>query len=463
MLQNTIMRFAALSQLLPVVAAIVARPLPPTSRELKHTYIIKFGENTTSSVQQSHIDWIRSLVKRHESRTIELRHVFSLGFNGYSAVLDLEALDAVRYSPEVVEISHVGLSETPSNLSEGQSRQPEAVGRLSADPVSPVAANGLITVPNKGWNFNRLSHREFKKGYENGPWIRDQYLGGNASVYILDTGINLAQPGFKGSQVFPGKNFVRTSQRGATNDDVHGHGTMCAGVVAGKNGVAPEAKTYAVKIANDKNQAACDDTVAGIEWVINQPGPNNMKVLSMSQTGFTGQPDVSSAVKAAVLRGVHFVVSAGNNGVDACGVEPSNAPGAIVVGSVDAFNRLPIKGKDDLEGTNIGRCITVFAPGSKVPSLSAKDMSSNYYYWGWGTSIAAPQVAAVIANRLSAVGAQRPAQIKAWIQGTATKGQVEGDLKGAPNLIAFTGPGAEILAPVTVDSNEKKTKTKTKM
>lgn len=451
-------QIAALLQLLPAVAAIVARPPPPTSQELKHTYIIRFGENTTSSVQESHVDWIRSLEKRHESRAIELRHVFSLGFNGYSAVLDLQALDAVRYSPEVVEISHVGLSETPSNLSGRQSRQPEAVGRLSMESMSPIDGNGLITVPNKGWNFNRLSHRVFKKGYDNGPWIRDQYLGRNASVYILDTGINLAQPGFKGSQVFPGKNFVRTSQRGATNSDVHGHGTMCAGVVAGKNGVAPEAKTYSVKIANDKNQAACDDTVAGIEWVINQPGANNMKVLSMSQTGFTGRPDVSSAVKAAVLKGVHFVVSAGNNGVDACKVEPSSAPGAIVVGSVDAFNRLPIKGKDDLEGTNIGPCITVFAPGSKVPSLSAKELSPTYRYWGWGTSIAGPQVAAVIANRLSAVGAQKPAQIKAWIQGTATKGQVEGELKGAPNLIAYTGAGVEILAPVTVDSNVEKTK-----
>jgi subtilisin family serine protease len=452
------MRFAALLQLLPVVAAVVARPPAPTSQELKHTYIIKFGENTMSSVQESHVDWIRSLEKLHGSRNIELRHVFSLGFKGYSAVLDIEALDTVRYSPEVVEISHVGLSETPSNPPGRQSRQPELVDRLSADPMGPVDANGLITVPNKGWNFNRLSHREFKKGYENGPWIRDQYLGKNASVYILDTGINLAQPGFQGSQVFPGKNFVRTSQRGATNDDVHGHGTMCAGVVAGKNGVAPEAKTYAVKIANDLNQAACDDTVAGIEWIVNQPGPNNMKVLSMSQTGFTGRPDVSAAVKAAVLKGVHFVVSAGNHGVDACGVEPSNAPGAIVVGSVDAFNRLPVKGKDDLEGTNVGRCVTVFAPGSKVPSLSAKNLSPTYYYWGWGTSIAAPQVAAVIANRLSAVGPQKPAQIKAWIQGTATKGQVEGDLKGAPNLIAFTGPGAEILAPVTVDSNQGRMK-----
>jgi subtilisin family serine protease len=270
-------------------------------------------------------------------------------------------------------------------------------------------------------------------------------MGANVSVYVLDTGINLAQPGFKGSSVLPGKNFVRTSQRGATNNDVHGHGTMCAGVIAGERaGLAPEATTVAVKIASDQNRAACDDTVAGIEWVTNQPGVNNMKVISMSQYNFTGRPDVSAAVAAAIAKGVHFVVCAGNDGLDSCRIEPSNASGVIAVASVDGNNKIPLKGSD-LEGSNIGKCVTLFAPGTRVPTLSNKNLSPTYQYFGWGTSIAAPQVAAMIANRLSAVGPQSPAQIKRWLQGSATKGQVEGDLKGAPNLIAYTGPGVEIL------------------
>jgi subtilisin family serine protease len=212
-------------------------------------------------------------------------------------------------------------------------------------------------------------------------------------------------------------------------------------VIAGKYaGLAPLAKTHNVKIANDQDRAACDDTVAGIEYVVNAPGNNNMKVISLSQTGFTGKPDVATAVAAAVRKGVHVVVCAGNYDVDACGVQPGNAPGAITVGSIEPDNTFPTK-KTSLEGTNLGRCITIFAPGSRVPTLSAKNISPDYHYWAWGTSIAAPQVAALVANRLSQVGPQTPDQIKKWLQATATRGQIKSDLKGSPNLIAFNGVG----------------------
>jgi len=202
-------------------------------------------------------------------------------------------------------------------------------------------------------------------------------------------------------------------------------------------------------IADDNNRSACDDVYAGIEWVLNQPGSNNMKVISMSHYGFTGKPDVSTAVAKAVERGVHFVVCAGNDGRDACLVQPSNAKGVVSVGSVNGYNKFPVKGTIDAvaglqgkeaESTNVGACVSVFAPGTKVPTLSAKNLDPNYKYFSWGTSIAAPQVAAIIANRLSAVGPQTPAQIREWIKKTATPGQVdEKDLKGSPNLILFSG------------------------
>jgi subtilisin family serine protease len=174
----------------------------------------------------------------------------------------------------------------------------------------------------------------------------------------------------------------------------------------------------------------------------------------MSQYGFSGRPDVGTAVEAAIERGVHFVVCAGNDGFDACRVQPSNAAGAIVVGSIDGYNKLPSRWSD-LEGTNFGKCVTIFAPGSRVPSLSAKNVEEDYEYWSWGTSIATPQIAALVANRLSAMGPQSPAEIKAWLQETATKDQIQGDLKGSPNLIAYTGVGQEIKMPVIVASRPK--------
>lgn len=220
---------------------------------------------------------------------------------------------------------------------------------------------------------------------------------------------------------------------------------MCSGVVAGtRHGLAPRARTVGVKVSNDQNRAPCDSVVAGIEWILAQPGSNNMKVLSMSQYGFTGLPDVNTAVQTAIARGVHFVVCAGNWDLDACRIQPNYAQGVISVGSIDGNMKLPTR-QTDKEGSNRGKCVTIFASGSRVPTLSTKNLSETYQWFGWGTSFAAPQVAAIIANRLSAVGPQTPAQIKDWLVRTATKGQIQGELYGSPNLIAYSGVGKEIL------------------
>jgi subtilisin family serine protease len=450
----------AVFALIQAATAIVARPPPPTSQELPHTYLIKFKENTPAHIRNNHIQSIQNQGKDHP--TVGIRHVFSLAFNGYSAVLNEATLNKVQHANEVLSIDHVGLSaeqpRRPDNFANhviAQQRIATEADELKADPIGSgarVASDGLFTVHNKGWNAIRISHRNYTGGYDEGPWVHDRYLGKGVRVYVLDTGVNIKQPGFEGTEVSFGKNFVgwRAGTPRTNDEDNHGHGTMCAGVIAGtKHGLSPEAKMIAVKIADDNNRSACDDVVAGIEWVLAQPGDNGMKVISMSHYGFKGKPDVSTAVTAAVAKGLHVVVCAGNDGKDSCSVQPSNAKGAIAVGSVNGFNKIPVKGTTDvggveMENSNIGKCITVFAPGTRVPTLSNKNLDPKYRYVSWGTSVAAPQVAAVVANRLSAVGSQTPAQIRVWLQATAIKGQVEGDIKGAPNLIVFNGAGKEI-------------------
>lgn len=454
---NNLVKMIWLSTLLPLllaasVEAAVKLPPPPTSYQLPHTYIISFEDDTPAEVQEEHINYVKSLEAKYAN--VAVRHVFSLAFAGYSAVLNSEALEDIRQRDEVMRIDNVGLSAPnredalPVLADPGSLRQ--HVNSIIRDTRDPILPQNLKTIPNRGWNAARISHRNYTTGYGAGPWVRDQNLGAGVIVYVLDTGVNLKNPGFQGTQTSFGKNFVgwRFGVGRSSDQDNHGHGTMCAGVISGtKHGLSPEAKMVAVKIANDQNRSACDDVVAGIEWVLQQPGDNNMKVISMSHYGFTGLPDVSTAVAKAVDKGLHFVVCAGNDGRDSCNVQPSNARGVISVASVNGLNKLPVKGTNDsggreMENTNIGKCVTIFAPGTRVPTLSAKNIDPNYRYFSWGTSVAAPQVAALIANRLSQVGKQTPTEIKTWLQDTATKDQILGDLKGAPNLIAYNGLGA---------------------
>jgi len=427
-----------------IISARVHLPPPPSAQEIPNTYVITFAKNATRTVQKDHISWLKELEARNHE--VAIRHIFSLAFQGYSAVLNANTLENIRQKNEVESIDYVGLStlqrETITSILE-----PETVNRqVDQRGREPETRQGIMVQPNRGWNANRISHRNFTKGYNAGPWVSNsRYLGRGVTVYVLDTGINLKNTGFRGTQMIFGANLVgsRNAMRRVSDNDIHGHGTMCAGVIAGnKHGLSPSARVVAVKIANDQNRSATDDVVAGIEWVLSQPGDNNLKVISMSHYGFTGVPDVGRAVD----RGLHFVVCAGNDGRDACRVQPSNARGVISVGSINGLNRLPVKGTSDIggremESTNIGRCVTIFAPGTRVPTLSAKNIDPNYQYFSWGTSVAAPQVAALIANRLSEVGKQSPAQIRSWLQSTATKGQIEGDLKGSPNLILYNGLG----------------------
>jgi subtilisin family serine protease len=438
------MRIAALLGLIQTAAAIVARPPLAAKNEILNTFFVQFKDSMPQDVRDGHVNYIHHLEK--EGGGVRLWHVFSLGMHGYSVHLDVKMLDHVCHQDEVQSIDNVGLSAKQDEVMTGEYVDKPISWVPTAVVQAPIGALRVSTVPNCGWNASRISHRNFTKGYNAGAWVHDEHLGQGIKIFVLDTGLNLRQPGFRGSNVTFGANLVhwRFGPK-ISNDDVHGHGTMCAGVIVGaKHGLSPKAHTLAVKIADDMNRSACDDVVKGLEWVLEQPGKNNLKVVSMSHYGFTGKPDVSTAVAAAVARGLHIVVCAGNDGHDSCRVQPSNAKGVIAVASTNGFDKIPVKGTMDaggreMESTNIGACVTVFAPGTRVPTLSTKNLDPNYRYFSWGTSIAAPQVAAIVANRLSAVGAQTPAQMKAWLQATATKGQVVGDLKGAPNLILFNG------------------------
>jgi subtilisin family serine protease len=431
--------------LVTITSAIVL-PRSDGTITLPNTYIVKFKDGAPEAVREKHTAWIKSLREYSADGSLEhgLRHKFSLAFQGYSAVLDKVSLERVRRSPETGEITPVvGISApSPAFLTEELDPQVKSDNErmllATADNFTTNLAE-IRTEQNKGWNAYRLTNRSYApNGYQRAPWIHDGYLGQGVQVYVLDTGVNLAHPGFAGSKIVHGKNFVR----GSNSTDIQGHGTMCAGLIAGTYaGLSPRATVTSIKVSNDKGVTFGDTTVAGIEHVVNSPGTvNNMKVISLSQTGFTGRQDVSIAVAAAVKRGVHVVVCAGNQDVDACNVQPSNAKGAIVVGSVNPYNMLPSL-HTEIEGTNTGPCITIFAPGSRVPTLNTKNLNLASPYFGWGTSIATPQVSALIANRLSKVGPQTPEQIRRWLVSTATKDQIVGPLVRSPNLIAFSGVG----------------------
>ena len=124
--------------------------------------------------------------------------------------------------------------------------------------------------------------------------------------------------------------------QGSCAVDVDGHGSHCAGTIAGTTyGVAKAATVVAVKVLGDDGGGTWAGIVAGMDWVRAQKvaDPSTIMVVSMSLGG-AGQSSASAtAIDALWGAGVVTSVAAGNDNSDACNYSPAFVPNAITVGS----------------------------------------------------------------------------------------------------------------------------------
>ncbi|KAF3309137.1 hypothetical protein TWF173_011439 [Orbilia oligospora] len=115
----------------------------------------------------------------------------------------------------------------------------------------------------------------------------------------------------------------------------------------------------------------------------------------------SASPALERAIMRANAEGIHTVIAAGNQGIDACRVSPgflSNKlyngteftylASAITVGAMDIYD-------NRADFSNYGPCITTYAPGRDILSTYINgDEAVNVMS---GTSMAAPHVAGLVA------------------------------------------------------------------
>jgi subtilisin family serine protease len=139
--------------------------------------------------------------------------------------------------------------------------------------------------------------------------------GRGITVAVLDSGIDKNHPDLIG-KVVAEKNFLADE---ITADDLLGHGTMVAGIIAGSGaasngrykGIAPGAKLISVKVIDGKGDGKVSDIIAGIEWAVY----NGADVLSLSLGGINlgeTNPPITMAADNAASAGVVVCVAAGN-------------------------------------------------------------------------------------------------------------------------------------------------------
>lgn len=238
-----------------------------------------------------------------------------------------------------------------------------------------------------------------------------------------DTGVRITHEEFGGRAEW-GANFA-----GGADQDANGHGTHCAGTIAGKTyGIAKAAKIVAVKVLGDSGSGSYSGIISGVEWAAKQ----GKGVANMSLGGGYSAA-LNLAINAAAAEGVLFSNAAGNSNANSCSFSPASAEDGVCVGSTE----LASQGGQQVDArssfSNYGSCNHVFAPGSSI--VSAYRGSDSAYATLSGTSMAAPHVAGVAAYALQTHPTYTSAQVKSWITTHAMRGLVQNPGTGTPNLM----------------------------
>ncbi|MEV0801450.1 S8 family serine peptidase [Kribbella sp. NPDC050281] len=255
---------------------------------------------------------------------------------------------------------------------------------------------------------------------------RSGYDGQGVKVAVLDTGYDAGHPDLA-QQVVASQSFVPDQPV----QDLHGHGTHTASIVAGlgaasdgeRKGVAPGADLLIGKVLDNSGKGLDSEAIAGMEWAVQQ----GAKIVSMSLGGkpSDGSDPMSQAVdRLSESSGALFVVAAGNAGTEDSVSSLGAASEALTVGAVDRDDKLA---SFSSRGPRLGDGALkpeVTAPGVEIAAARAAGTEQGhvlgqYYTRLSGTSMATPHVAgaaAILAQRHPDWSGQ---QLKAVLAATA--------------------------------------------
>src|SRR5881394_397561 len=281
--------------------------------------------------------------------------------------------------------------------------------------------------------------------------------GRGITVAVLDTGVDGTHADLGGRVVQNlkladtqslgvGFNYPVVSPTLPNTDQVYGHGTFVAGVIAGNGqqsggkyaGVAPGANILGLSAGD----ASLLFILSGFDYLLGNAAAFNVRVVNCSfsaNTVFDVNDPVNIATKILTDNGVNVVFSAGNTGPGSDSLNPySVAPWAISTGATDNLGKLADFSSRGEFGSPLFRP-TLVAPGVNTVSLRASTLAAvttvdglavndaslgatefPYYTTGNGTSFSAPQVAGTIALMLEANPNLTPAQVRDILQRTAT-------------------------------------------
>jgi len=265
------------------------------------------------------------------------------------------------------------------------------------------------------WGLRRISQRSLP--------LTNQYHypenpGAGVTIYVIDTGVNLNHVDLENRVTF-GTAFIGNQD---DKSDQNGHGTFVSGVIAGKNyGVAKSANLVSVRALEPDGSGRLSTVLKAIDWISTMHlNSTNKKTIVNLSLGAEYNQAANEAVQNAIKLGIHFAISAGNEGKDACQYSPASVQGALTVGATNSDDTIA-------SYSNTGSCVDIYAPGTNIISLWNTSKTSTHILSG--TSMASPHAAGVMAILLSR-GNYTPAELLQAVKNMST--QINDTQKGNP-------------------------------
>jgi subtilisin family serine protease len=268
-----------------------------------------------------------------------------------------------------------------------------------------------------------------------GAWLTT--VGGDVTVAVLDSGMDLSSPELAGNLW---TNPSELAGNGLDDDgdgfvdDVHGsdvihgdgdpaddfgHGTAVASVIGarggngiGISGVAWRVRLMPVKVLGGDGWGTTASLIAGLRYAV----AKGARIVNMSVNGADASRALDEAIRDAEARGILVITSAGNDGADRDRVASYPAsvasPAVLTVASANRVGRLAYSsayGRDTVD---------IAAPGEDI---LASDLGGRYSAHS-GTSFAAAYVTGAAALLASARPSASGAELRSALVDSARRG-----------------------------------------
>lgn len=251
-----------------------------------------------------------------------------------------------------------------------------------------------------------------------------EYTGKGVCIAVIDTGVYPhSDLTLKKNRIVEFVDFVN----GKNNPyDDNGHGTHCAGIVAGNGGksnglyrgIAPEANIIGLKVMDSMGSGNMSNILAALDWVYKNKEKYNIRIVSMSlgASGVKSKYDpLVMAVEKLWDNGIVVVAAAGNEGPYLSTISsPGSSAKIITVACSDDKGTPNIS--DDVIAEFSSRGPSYFsklkpdlaAPGVNIMSLS----TGGGYVQMSGTSMSTPIISGCCALLLEKYPELTPEEVK---------------------------------------------------